>query len=511
MRVDIFRSHRLSPLVLLALACGLPEVETIPREGQPAGGDGAAEPGGSADSPGAVGAPIDDLISGEPPSCVSSSSAALAAARESCTPTPAARTFTRAVCSCEDTDVAGFLRTRSFRSSEDAPGTERLGGSVGVNRHYLTGGLADVGGSFVIAGARDTIFGGLLKVGGDLRFNPAFDVAGLVDVGGDAHLGGSLRALSIIDIHGDLHRSQESRFLGLALVQVGGAEYRAPVDVPPPCGCAPSDLLDVAGAVDDAREHNDNAAIGLDPHALDLTVGIGTAITLPTGRYYVDQVGSLGAIQLRISGRVALYVEDDFLAGPLFAVRIDPGAELDLYVRDTFALAGAAILGDPARPAATRIYVGGTGDIAVAGINAFAGNLYAPGANVLVGGFGKVFGSVFGKNVIAAGFLDVGFDASVTDGVDCTDPGSPGDAPPGSDPPNPDSPGDDPPGSPDGDPSAGDPSDDGNPPGGNPSDDGDPSDDGNPPTSSPPEDSPGSDPPGDPANPCAPGDVESPY
>src|SRR5690349_23884447 len=123
MRVDIFRTHRLSPFVLLgALACGLPEVETTSREGQP--GDGAAEPDGSADSPGRVDVPIDDLISGEPPSCALATGAALASARESCTPSPAARTFTRAVCSCEDTDVAGFLRTRSFRSSEDAPGTE---------------------------------------------------------------------------------------------------------------------------------------------------------------------------------------------------------------------------------------------------------------------------------------------------------------------------------------------------------------------------------------------------
>src|SRR5262245_26401336 len=146
MRVDIFRTHRLSPLVLLgALACGLPEVETPPREGQPAGSDGA-DPANSGDSPGAAGGAIDDLIAGDSaPSCASSSGAALAVARESCTPTPAARTFTRAVCSCEDTDVAGFLHTRSFRSSVDAPGTERLGGSVGVNRHYITGGLADVG------------------------------------------------------------------------------------------------------------------------------------------------------------------------------------------------------------------------------------------------------------------------------------------------------------------------------------------------------------------------------
>ena len=144
---------------------------------------------------------------------------------------------------------------------------------------------------------------------------------------------------------------------------------------------------------------------------------------------------------------MALHVEDDFFVGPLFSVTLDPDAEVDIFVRDNLVLAGAAVLGDPARPSATRIYVGGTGDIAVAGLNPFAGNLYAPTANVLVGGIGKVFGSLFGKNVIAAGLLDVGFDESVRDGVECTPPEPPpsDDSPPGGPPEGEDPPSDNPP------------------------------------------------------------------
>ena len=37
----------------------------------------------------------------------------------------------------------------------------------------------------------------------------------------------------------------------------------------------------------------------------------------------------------------------------------------------------------------------------MAGLNAFVGNLYAPTANVLVGGVGRVYGSLFGKNIVA--------------------------------------------------------------------------------------------------------------
>ena len=276
--------------------------------------------------------------------------------------------------------------------------------------------------------------------------------------------------------------------------------------MPLPCGCEPAERLDVAAAVDAARDDNDDSAIGLDPHALDLAVGIGTAITLPSGRFFVHQVGSLGAIRLRIAGRVALYVDDDFLAGPLFAVTLDPGAELDLFVRDDFALAGAAVLGDPARPAATRIYVGGSGDIAVAGLNAFAGNLYAPSANVLVGGVGKVYGSLFGKNILAAGFLDVGFDETIRDGVECSDAEPPPTLEPApthpSDPPTIDPPAIDPPASdPSSDPPAhASPSD---PPGNAPPRDETPANDPEPPASVAP-------PPSVSPNPCTPV-VRAPY
>ncbi|MEY2935908.1 MAG: hypothetical protein RL033_6657 [Pseudomonadota bacterium] len=356
-----------------------------------------------------------------------------------CEPSIPAQAFSAALCSCEDISVAGFLRTRSFRSNAGEQSADRLGGNVQVNRSYLTTGLADVGGSFEVAGARDVLFGGVLRVGEDLRFNPAFDVAGIVQVGRDAALGSSLRAVGRIDIGRDLYRAPESRFLGLALVGVGGQRYSQAVAVAPPCGCGASEILDIPALVAEARASNDNASAGLDSHELDLALGIGTLLTLPSGRYHLHQLAAAGALELRMEGRVSLFVDDDFYAGPLLRVSLAPGAELDLFVEDNFTLAGAAVIGDPKRPAATRVYVGGTGDIAIAGLNVFAGNVYAPRANVLVGGVGRVLGSLFGKNIVAAGFLDVGYDESVRDGNPiCPPPGSDGpggDEGPDSDPP----------------------------------------------------------------------------
>src|SRR5690606_14875509 len=88
---------------------------------------------------------------------------------------------------------------------------------------------------------------------------------------------------------------------------------------------------------------------------------------LPCGRYYVNQIGGLGGVTLRIQGRTALFVGGDVWATGLFKIELDPGAELDLFIQDDFVLTGAARFGDRTRPAAMRIYVGGTGDVCLRG------------------------------------------------------------------------------------------------------------------------------------------------
>jgi hypothetical protein len=445
-------------LSLLACGDGVAPASVVGTSSQsPGSAPSSAPPSPQSSTPSSIGAAADFGFDGaDGLECRTSAIDAPSRKRgpATCEPNIPAQAFSSALCSCEDTSVAGFLRTRSFRSNAGEQSADRLGGNVQVNRSYLTTGLVDVGGSFEVAGARDVLFGGVLRVGEDLRFNPAFDVAGIVQVGRDAALGSSLRAVGRIDIGRDLYRAPDSRFLGLALVGVGGQRYSQAVAVAPPCGCGSSEILDIPALVAEARASNDNASAGLDSHELDLALGIGTLLALPSGRYHLHQLAAAGALELRIEGRVSLFVDDDFHAGPLFRVSLAPGAELDLFVEDNFTLAGAAVIGDPKRPAATRVYVGGTGDIAIAGLNVFAGNVYAPRANVLVGGVGRVLGSLFGKNIVAAGFLDVGYDESVRDG-------NPICPPPGSDEPGGDEPGGDGPGSddegPDGDPPGGDP------------------------------------------------------
>jgi len=416
-----FSSLGLGSIALaLAAACALAGCGSDGGDGRASvgadveAGDGASE--GVSGSPSAPGVAGGDLVEDVP-------------VGGSCASQVAADTFTAAVCSCEDTRVAGYLRTTSFRSRPRAGVPDGAVGSVGVNRDYVTAGYADVSGSFVVAGSSDIAFGGYLKAGEDVRVNPALDVAGLVEVGRDAFLKSDARVFGKVEIGRDLYLDPGSDISGIAVVDVGGQRRSEAVQVDAPCGCTPEEIIDVAALVDAAQTDNDNAAAGLEPDDLSAVVGIGAEATLPGGRYYLRQLGGVGSLTLRVTASSALFVEDDLVATGLLRVELAPGAELDVFVRDNLVVTGAAVFGDPERPSATRIYVGGTGDVAIAGASVFVGNLYAPTANILVGGLGRVRGSLFGKSVIAAGFLDLGYDASVRDGGEACPPVEPGDIP----------------------------------------------------------------------------------
>lgn len=351
----------------------------------------------------------------------------------SCAPRLGAETFTSAVCSCEDTRVAGYLKTESFSSSgrdaADGAGSSLAPGSVSVNGDYATAGYADVSGSLTVAGERDIAFGGYLRAGEDVRLSPGLDVAGRVDIGRDAFLRRAARVFGRVEIGRDLYLGAGAALNGIAVVDVGGERRSEVVNIEPPCACAPEQVIDVAALVGAAETDNDNDRAGLSVDALNAVVGIGAEATLPGGRYFIQQLGGLGALTLHVTGKTALFVGDDVIATGTFRVELEPEAELDLFVRDNLVITGAARFGDPERPSATRVYVGGTGDVAIAGASTFVGNLYAPSASILVGGLGRVRGALFGKNVTAAGFLDLGYDASIREAGEACPPLAPTDIP----------------------------------------------------------------------------------
>ncbi len=336
---------------------------------------------------------------------------------DTCAGSIATRVFNNSVCSCEDTNVVGYLRTRSFHSGVGASDTG-AGAPVGVDRNYLTGGYADIGGSFVVAGTAGVTFGGYLEVGGDARFGGNVNAAGYIDIARDLWVLGNVTNIGLLSVARDVHQPS-GRTLATFPV-IGGTTIHTPFTVPDPCDCTAEHIVDVDGIVREGQLHNDNADVALSPALLTNVIGIGVDITLPCGRYYVDSIGGLGSITLHVPGRTALFVGGDVNALGVFNVDLGPGGELDIFIAGQLLSIGAGSYGDRARPAATRIYVGGGGDVILVGASGFVGNVYAPHARITALGATTVYGSLFGRQIDMPGYLDVHYDRAILDvDVDC--------------------------------------------------------------------------------------------
>ncbi|HMA92043.1 MAG TPA: hypothetical protein VKP30_05115 [Polyangiaceae bacterium] len=342
--------------------------------------------------------------------------AAAGGSYQSCTGRIAETRFLNALCTCNDATVAGYLKTRSFDSS--AAGSTETGGSVGINDTYsITAGYTDIGGTLSIAGSDSLTFAGYLRLGSDLHINGSATVAGYTNVGRDAWLRDGLTDLGPVTVHGNLHTA--ATMIALPL-RVDGQKFSESVAVVPPCPCEPSQLLDVAKLVDDARRSNDNAHYGIDQKVLNLVVG-NVEVTLPCGRFYLEQIAGAGNIIVNVTGRVALFIEDDVAAAGNLEFRLAAGAEMDLFIKDNLVLAGRAVFGSAERPAASRIYVGGQGDVVLVGADRFVGNLYAPRSLVTAVGYADVAGSIFARDFVVPGYADFAYDRAIQHAGDSCD------------------------------------------------------------------------------------------
>ena len=338
-----------------------------------------------------------------------------------CAGSIAARVFDHALCTCTDANVGGYMRTRSFDSGV-GPMDTASGAPVGIDQTYTTGGYADVGGSFVIAGSTSVRFAGYLKVGGDARFGGDVQAASYIDVDRDLWVLGDVTNLGLLSVGRDVH--QPSGRTLATFPDIGGSRIRSPFTVDPPCGCAPSELVDIGALIADARVHNDNADVGLASNVLSSVTGIGVEVTLPCGRYYLTEIVGLGSITVHVPGRTALFVDGDLNALGVFDIDLGPTGELDLFIGGNILSIGRGRYGDPARPARTRIYVGGTGDVTLVGATDFVGNVYAPRARITAPGATTVYGSLFGRRVDMPGYLDIRYDRAILDAdADCPSTG----------------------------------------------------------------------------------------
>jgi len=342
-------------------------------------------------------------------------------AQELCTGEIAAVNFRFALCSCEGLVTAGTLTTSSIDSNG---GTSGQSASVGTNGKFDAAAPVDIGGSLWASGDGGMTTGNTVNVTGDLRSGGSVS-SGALSVGRDLDLEGNLVVPGDVTVGNELH--QPAAGTQTVVGTLSATQVRGPIDIPEPCDCSPELILPIGEIVTSMATANDNAETGFDSEALR---NITSPVTLdvPCGRLYLSGIDGANEVTLNINGRVALFVGGDLSISGKLTINVPAGSQLDLFVAGNFTAASDVVIGDPDRPAATRIYIGGTGTVAISSSVDLNANLYAPQAELVLAAATVIRGAVFARRIAVAGDLGIVYDEAILDaGEDCEVPGVPGD------------------------------------------------------------------------------------
>ncbi len=321
--------------------------------------------------------------------CSATGGIALPNAEQTCTADLAAKTFRFGLCSCSALALSGSVQTSSFDSKSGQ--SNLIGGSIGTNDAFGNAGSVTIGGTLWAQG----------KV----------TLEGASSVAGQLRAGGGIESTGATHVKGDLFSSTPPE--GLIIVD---GKSNVPASVSAPCDC--SAPLPIASYIDAFEKNNDNAAEKIDPKSL--VEFDSKDLTLNCGRYYFDAITG-SSLHLHLKGRTAIFVRGDFDLKGSVTLRLEPGAELDLFVGDNFALSGSTVFGDTDAPARIRVYVAGK-QVELAGATTLAGNLYAPHAKVGHEGSLTVRGSLFAESIEAEAALDLVYDEAVLKVQGCRKP-----------------------------------------------------------------------------------------
>lgn len=388
--------------------------------GSTAGGSAGATAGGSAGQSGAGGETQAQFCAGKGPPILSNNDG-----KQICAGALAATTFRFGLCTCQGYVSSGKLTTDGFDSTKGAYIPGQNDGSVGTNAALNMSSTFTIGGSLWVAGDGGVTTSSNVSVGGDLKCGGEY-VGQNLSIALDAAVDGKLLGKDV-SITGTLLQPANAQLL-VSGTKAIGAEKKGPVAFEDPCDCRPEQLVDIAGFVAARADNNDNASL---PLAKDATTNLSAdkTIELPCGRYYLDRLTGSGRVTFHAKGRVALFIGQDVSTSEGFAITTEPGAEVDLFIGGNVVSAGPVNLGDPAHPAAVRVYVGGSGTIALAGGGVFTGNLYAPKAEIVLAADTEIFGSVFARRVATSGDVTLHYDTAILGvGKDCPPPGGGGGA-----------------------------------------------------------------------------------
>jgi hypothetical protein len=164
---------------------------------------------------------------------------------------------------------------------------------------------------------------------------------------------------------------------------------------PPPCACAPEQLLDIAELVRARRDDNDDDASALEPGELAGFTGA-RELTLRCGRYFLTRISGSGPLTIHGQGNVLLFVEGNVELDDALNVDASAGAEVALVVAGDMRVTGATSLGgDPSAGGRVSLILASEGSLNLAGSTRVVGDIYAPRADLVTAGMFEQYGSLF--------------------------------------------------------------------------------------------------------------------
>lgn len=325
-----------------------------------------------------------------------------------CTGTLSQRVFLRAACACGTLTSGGDLVADGFDSRVARWASGGTGGHVGAVAGLTASGVVDASGDVAVSGggvnAASTV-----RVGGDLDVSGSLARASSnVTVGGDARVGGDVSVASLL-VAGTFTTSPGAALSGSISA---GARAAGAVSVPAACPCGASELVDVAGIIAQHRATNDNASIGLSAGALSSVVA-DTTVTLPCGRYYLDQIQGGGTVTIRAEGHAALFIGGIVQFSGQLDIELAAGAELDVFIAGALNLPATLRLGDSTRPRALRLWLATSSTFIVPPGAQIAANVYAPAATLAISAPLEIYGAMVAGNLHTVAPFTIHYDRAM--------------------------------------------------------------------------------------------------
>lgn len=365
-------------------------------------GAGTGCSGGSCVTQVTVGPPPATCANGGPPIVINGQ----------CSGQTAQTTFRWALCSCKDVTMSSRLVTDAYDSTQGPYVPGGLGGGVGLNGAFNATSDNDVYGALWSSSSGGVTTSSSNNVRRELHVGGSMTATGTFVVGDDGYVTGDVNGTGSIAFARSLHVSPTSNIRGN--VTHGTLVNNAPVVVPPPCDCAPQQIIPVASIVASFRSHNDDAAIGLSPTALATPRGAAVRLDLPCGYYYLSKIDNgQDPVTIVAHGHTALFVDGDATGGPL-SFSLDATATFDVY------LAGVVKpwpgsdfnYGSPNFPALMRIYSGGTAPTELSA-GTFAGEFYAATSPIVAQSLLTAYGAMYAGDFRSSAEAQIHYDRAV--------------------------------------------------------------------------------------------------